>query len=268
MVAGVRGRYDEAELITMTPGDLMAQRQVDAGEGWSWIARGWGLFTQSAALWVVTALIFGILYFILMLIPLIGSLAAAILGPALFGGLVYGAREVERGNALEVAHLFQAFREPGRAGPMLVLGLVPLVAAILSGVLAMVIVGGAVGVGAASGSEGAAAGMAAGGGLLVMLLTIAIGLVVGALLLFAIPRVMFGLAAPGQAIAESVQATLANIGAYLVFAIVYVLLSIVAAIPLGLGFLVLIPVMAGAVYAAHGAVFGNAGEAASQEPAD
>ncbi len=242
----------------------MAHRHVDAGQGWSWIAGGWGLFTRSAGLWLVTALVFGILYLILTFIPFIGALAAAVLGPVLFGGLVHGAREVDRGRPLEVAHLFQAFREPGRAGPMLVLGLVPLVAAILSGLLAMAIVGGAAGVGAASGSEGAAAGMAAGGAAVIMLLSVVIGLVVGALLLFAIPRVMFGLAPPGRAMAESVQATLANIGAYLVFAILYMVLALVAAIPLGLGFLLLIPVMAGAVYQAHRAVFGDAGEAASE----
>jgi uncharacterized membrane protein len=235
----------------------MAHHQVDAGDGWNWIARGWGLFTQSAGPWLLAALVFGILYIVLSLIPLMGGIAAAVLGPALFGGLVYGARELDRGATMEVGHIFQAFREPGRAGPMLVLGLVPLVAAILSGVLAAMLIGGAAGVGAASGSEGAAVGMAAGGGLVAMLLSFVIAVVVGALLLFAIPRVMFGLAPPGQAIGESLQATLANIGAYLVFAVIYLVFAIIAAIPLGLGFLILIPVMAGAVYSAHRAVFGG-----------
>ncbi|MDZ7748437.1 MAG: hypothetical protein U5K43_05995 [Halofilum sp. (in: g-proteobacteria)] len=88
-------------------------------------------------------------------------------------------------------------------------------------------------------------------------------------MLFSVPRVMFGAAAPGQALKESFQATLANIGAYIVFAIVYIILSIIAAIPLGLGFLILIPVIAGAVYHANREVFGDesTGPAAAAEPA-
>jgi len=241
----------------------MAYKNVSAGAGASWFGQGWSLFTQSAGLWIVMALLFGIIYLVLSFIPLIGGLAAALLGPALFGGLIYGARELDQDRSLEIGHLFQAFRESGRAGPMILLGLVPLAAGIVMAVLTGMLVAGAVGTGAAAGSRDAALGVLAGGGLTLMALGVILGIVVGALMLFAIPRVMFNAASPATAVKESLQASIGNIGAFIVFAIVYLLLSIVAAIPLGLGFLILIPVMAGAVYAANKEVFGEEGEAAA-----
>lgn len=95
----------------------MTHKKLDAGAGWNWIAQGWRLFLQNPGIWVVLALLFGLIYFVLGIIPIIGGLAAALLGPALFGGLVYGAREIDDGRSLELAHLFQAFREPGVPGP-------------------------------------------------------------------------------------------------------------------------------------------------------
>lgn len=232
----------------------MNHQRVDAGAAGRWLQRGWNLFTRSVGLWVVLALLLGIILLVLNLVPLLGGLVGALLMPALFGGLVYGARELDSGRALEFAHLFQAFREPGRAGPMLMLGLVPLGAAVLTGVLA---------VGVMSGAGGGGMGMMAGGGMLMMLISLLIGLVSGALLLFAIPRVMFGLDAPMAAIQASSRAVLDNIAAYIVLAVIYFVLAIIAAIPFGLGFLVLMPVMAGAVHAAHAEVFAAQATAAS-----
>jgi uncharacterized membrane protein len=234
-------------------------QRVDAGAAGRWLQQGWNLFTQSAGLWVVMALVLGIIMVVLNFVPLLGGLVGALLMPALFGGLVVGARELDSGRPLEFAHLFQAFREPGRAGPMLMLGLVPLGAAFLTAVLGAGVMSGAAGAGMASGSGGMGMGMMAGGGLLMMLISLLIGLVSGALLLFAIPRVMFGLDAPMAAIQASLRAVLDNLGAYLVLAVIYFVLAIIAAIPLGLGFLVLMPVMAGAIHAAHAEVFAEGG---------
>lgn len=241
----------------------MNHQSVDAGAGGRWLQRGWNLFTRSAGLWVVLALLLAIILLVLNVVPLLGGLVGALLMPALFGGLVYGARELDHGRALKFAHLFQAFREPGRAGPTLMLGLVPLGAAVLTGVVAAGVMSGASGGAMGRGADGM--GMMAGGGMLMVLISLLIGLVSGALLLFAIPRVMFGLDAPMAAIQASFRAVLDNIGAYIVLAVIYFLLAILAAIPFGLGFLILMPVMAGAVYAAHGEVFADGAMGAAPE---
>ncbi|MEF8833541.1 MAG: BPSS1780 family membrane protein [Halofilum sp. (in: g-proteobacteria)] len=237
----------------------MNHQRVDAGAAGRWLQRGWQLFTRSAVLWALLALVMGVVFMGLHFVPLLGSLVAAIVMPALFGGLVYGARELDEGRSLEFAHLFQAFREPGRAGPMLMLGLVPLAAMVLTGVIAVGVMSGAADAGTASGSGGMGMGTMAGGGMVMMVVSPLIGLVSGALLLFAIPRVMFGLDAPMAAIQASLRAVLDNLLAFIVLAVIYFVLAIVAAIPFGLGFLVLMPVMAGAVYAAHAEVFARQG---------
>lgn len=235
----------------------MSYQRVEAGAGWTWITSGWDLFMKNPGIWIVLALILGIIYFVLNFIPIIGGLASAVLGPALFGGLMYGARELDHDRSLEIPHLFQAFQDSDRTVPMLLLGLVPLAAAIITGILAAGLVAGTMGTAAMTGSEGAAMGMLAGGGLVLFLVSVIIGLIVGALMIFSIPRVMFGHAEPIPAVKESFQAVLGNLGAYIVFGLIYIGLAILAAIPFGLGFLILMPVMAGAVYSANKQVFGG-----------
>lgn len=222
----------------------MTHQRVDAAAGWKWIVSGWHLFTRSPGLWVVMALLFGIIYFVLSWVPFLGPLAALVLAPALFGGMVHGARELDQGRSLDIAYLFHGLRDSSLAGAMLVLGLVPLVAAIVTGVLSVAVIG-------------SAGEPTAGAGLVLFLGALLIGLASGALLLFAIPRVMQRQATPMDALTQSAVAVRDNPVAFVMFAATYVMLAIFAAIPLGLGFLVLLPVIAGAIHCAHREVFGD-----------
>lgn len=243
----------------------MSFQRVESGRGWTWITEGWELFMKNPGIWIVLALILFVVYFVLGFIPFLGSLASAVIGPALFGGMIYGARELDEGRSLEVPHLFQAFSDSDRTVPMLLLGVVPLAAAIVMLVLTVIFGIGVAGTAALTGSGGAAAGMAVGGGLFMFLIMMLLGFVVGALMLFAIPRVMFGHAEPIPAVKLSLEASLANIGAFFVFVLLYMVFAILAMIPFGLGFLILLPVMAGAVYSANKEVFG-AGERTEEHP--
>ncbi len=230
----------------------MSHEQVQAGAGWRWITHGWFLFTRQPGSWIAMALIMIVLYLVLSWIPLLGVLAAAVVGPALFGGLYHGARELDAGRKLEIPHLFQAFRDSNRTGPMLMLGLVPLAAAFISTLFSALLFGGE--------------GMSAFAVLVYLLVTIAVSLLSGAMLLFAVPRVMLGLATPMDAVQQSVIAVRDSLGAFLVLAAIYFGLAIIATIPLGLGFLILLPVMAGAVCAAHKEIFAERRSGAATDP--
>lgn len=243
----------------------MSHQRVETGQGWNWYARGWEIFMKNPGIWIVLALILFVIYFVLNLIPLIGGLAAGLLAPALFGGLLYGARELDHDRSLEIPHLFQAFRDSDRTVPMVLLGLVPLAAGLVMGLVAVAFGVGVAGMAAVSGSGGATAGMAIGGGIIYFLMIVIMALVVGALMMFAVPRVMFGHAEPIAAVTDSVKACIANIGAFVVFALLYVVFAVLATIPFGLGFLILMPVMAGAVYSANKEVFG-AGDPTEEMP--
>jgi uncharacterized membrane protein len=68
---------------------------------------------------------------------------------------------------------------------------------------------------------------------------------------FAPPLVMFRNVAPLEAMKASFRVCLKNLMPFLVYGVVLLVLFVLAAIPFGLGFLVLIPVLIGAQYASY-----------------
>ena len=69
-----------------------------------------------------------------------------------------------------------------------------------------------------------------------------------------------------QAIRTSARAAFANLGAVVVFTLLLIPLGIAATIPLGLGWLVLMPMISGASYASYEDVFGAGVPAALRDP--
>jgi hypothetical protein len=242
----------------------MSFQHVPAGSGLQWLTDAVQLILKNPAPFALMGLLLGVI----LMVPILGSLALMILGPALYGGLMYAAREQDAGRVVDFAQLFQAFREEGKLGKMIVLCLPGVVAAVIIGVLAVFFIGGALLSAGAGASAGADAGAAIAalfgvGGLLFLLIAIAIGLFSYALTLFATPHVMLTGADPIPAMKESLAACLANIGAVLVFialtfGVSLVLAVLVAWIPL-IGHLVLmvvlIPIASVACYCAWKQVY-------------
>ncbi len=194
----------------------MSQHQVPAGNGMQWISSAFEIVMKNPGVFIVMALIIAVLG----AIPVI-NLAMVILGPALYGGLMYAAARHDRGETAEIGDVFAAFQQPGKIGPMILLCLPSIVALVVVVVLGFVLIGGAVltMMGGHSGGLGAAA---ISGLLLFFPLALAVALFVGALLFFAIPRVMLDAVEPFAAFKESLSAVLANFGAVLLFALVLI----------------------------------------------
>jgi hypothetical protein len=95
----------------------MSFGKVDAGKGLGWLTDGVGLVFKNPAAFLVMGLILAVINFI----PILGGLALTVCGPALLGGVVFAAREEAEGRKAEIGHLFRAFQEPGKIGPMLLL---------------------------------------------------------------------------------------------------------------------------------------------------
>lgn len=234
----------------------MTARRVDSSRGWEWIVEGWRLFMKAPGLWIVMLLIYVIIGILLSFIPLLGSLAYTLAMPALMGGMLYGAAVLSQGGQLEIPHLFRAFQDQDRLGPMLVLGVLLLVAYI---VMALVVGGAMVGWMAGTGmthmNEDIAVNMAMRVGPVVILLILLICLAIAMGMFYAIPLVMLASKSPWQSIQESFSACLLNMLPLLVFGLIYLILTFVAALPMGLGFLVLGPVTFGAIYASYKDIF-------------
>jgi uncharacterized membrane protein len=239
----------------------MTAIRADAGRGWGWIVEGWQLFAKAPGVWIVILLIYLALSVVLSLIPLVGMIGHTLLNPVLAGGMLYGAALQARGENLEIAHLFQGFRDQERMGPLIMLGLFSVGGYILMFLISVIFIGGSIATGIALDSTGAnmpneaMGGILAGVGLIVMLIVITIGILITMALFYGVPLIMLGRQNAWPAVQASIAACWINVLPLLVFGLIYIVLAIVAVIPFGLGLLVLGPVTACAIYASYREVF-------------
>ena len=71
-------------------------RSVPAGRGWQWIIEGFLLFRKQPLVWIaLIAIMLAIFWFSAMLVPPLGSLAASLLMPVFFAGLMMACRETD-----------------------------------------------------------------------------------------------------------------------------------------------------------------------------
>jgi uncharacterized membrane protein len=94
-------------------------------------------------------------------------------------------------------------------------------------------------------------------GMLGVLIALALSLVVGMAVWFAPALVVLRDVAPGEAMKASFAACMRNTIPFLVFGALYLVAAIVASIPFGLGWVVLIPVLMLTMYASYKDVFGD-----------
>ena len=232
-------------------------RAVAAARGISWWTEAWAMFTKNVGMWIVLTLILLVIFFVLSVIPLLGSLAASLLVPVFIGGWLLAAHKVETGGALEVGDLFAGFKD--KLTPLLVLGALMLVATLVIGAAVAALGFGAFMGVMASSAQSSAGGMVAamGTGMLALLVGLALGMVVATAIWFAPALVVFRDVGPIDALNASVSASLKNILPFLLYGVVYIIAAIVASIPFGLGWIALVPVVLLTVHASYKDVFGE-----------
>jgi uncharacterized membrane protein len=242
-------------------------RRVDAGQGIVWVQTGWTGFMRLPGLWVLLTLAFLAIVVILSLIPSVGSLIVALIGPVLGAGALEAARRTSRGEDFAVGILFEPFSRNAALNNLLVLGAVSLgVNALIMGIGAVFIGGSMLSMGMMHGEDGALVGLGL-GALISFPLMLTLHALLSAALFFAVPLVMEGREPPLQAMQASLRACWVNWAALLLFSIVVTILGVLAMIPMGLGFLILGPVLAGAVWSAYAQIFPvKQGLAQSPEP--
>lgn len=220
------------------------------GSGWRWLRAGWSLFASSWGLILVALLIFMVISFGLQLVPFIGGLAAAVLGPILFAGLLDVMHKLDQEGTAEISDLFNGFQQ--RTAPLALLGVINLVFTI---VLAIVIVGAMFGVIGGDFDSAEEVLEQSTGAILVGLIALAIAIPYAAAMWFATPLVYFGERSPLSALKESLVACLKNILPMLWYSIIALILMVIALIPFGLGLLLLIPAMSVSYYVSFKDIF-------------
>ncbi len=260
-----------------------AFRHVPAGRALHWWAEGWRSFRRAPLAWLGLSVALVAVLALLGVLPL-GRLLAQWLSLPLFAlGAVFAAllqqrrrgapRDLPAELVAEVANdgafADSARQWRARIKPLL---LASILVVLLGGGFGIAFVAltatlfgvGLAGVGALAALGGgvgliAGAGAMAGGLATLMLLGLIALFVVSIAFWFVGTLVALGGAEPWEAIVLSLRAALANLGALALFSLLLLPAAMLALLPMGLGLLVLLPVLSAASYASFDDVFGVAG---------
>ena len=234
----------------------MSTQALEAGRGWVWIVEGFALFRKSPFMWITLTVVLALMWIASLSIPVLGAMLFNLLSPALFAGLMLGCLAVDRGEELEVAHLFAGFRNHGTAlvtiGGVYLIGSVVVLAAVWAtaggAMLQTVLQKGAAGIHLIPGATRALA--------LALLVGSAVYLPLLMLIWFAPVLIVFDGLRPWPAMKRSLAACLYHWLAFLVYGAILLVLWFLATIPLLLGLLVLLPVLFCSIYASYKDIFG------------
>ena len=236
---------------------------VAAGRGLDWWSSGWALFRGSPGIWIAITVLFVAIMFVLALIPILGHIASTLLYPVLGAGVLVGARAVDRAGELKVEHLFGCFN--AKAGPLIVVALLYFAGWFLIWLIAFALLVGVVGFGTLASivsGDPAEAGIAllaslGIGSIIIVLLAVLLGVPLVMAYWFAPALVLFRGDEPIKAMKTSFVACMRNVPPFLIYGLLGMVFAVVASIPLGLGWLVLMPVYAATIYTSYKDIFGE-----------
>jgi uncharacterized membrane protein len=237
------------ETVVLRDSFLPAGRGAPMGNGWSWIAAAWSIFRRAAGIWIGMTLVLFVLFVVLGFIPFIGPIALSILWPVFVAGLVLTSRTIDQGGEAQFSQLFAGFRH--RFGTLIALGVISLVI----GALIIGVTVAATGVKLYAllstdtdpGQWLAASMTMALAGLIILALMVPLAMATW----FAPALIVFHEVGAWGAMKASFVGSLKNVLPFFLYGLLLMLAGIIASIPLGLGWLVLAPVIAASVYTAY-----------------
>jgi uncharacterized membrane protein len=234
----------------------MEPKHLEANTGLKWIKKGYALFMQAPLLWIVLLVICFVAAAALSAVPVVGEPLASLLMPVVVIGLMSGCRSLEMGDELELAHLVSGFQK--HTSHLITLGGIALVSQYLI-FGAMVAVGGATLVSILMGNQAPAdpevfQQAINGAGIAVILGAGAFTLLLMSMQ-FAPMLVFFRDVAPIAAMKLSLRAFTGNVGAMFMYGMAFLLLAILASMPMMLGWLVLMPMVFTTMYASFCDIF-------------
>jgi hypothetical protein len=224
-------------------------RRVPMLRGLSWIAEGWHLFKAQPLMWWVCLIVFVIISVVPQLIPVIGSIIGLLLAPILVAGLMLGAHDVQQGRPLTVGHVFAGFQtNPGALilTAVIQVGLIVAIGAAIFFLMSQRLMSAAVAWNMKGNVDFGTVVSLLGPALPLLLLLV---LVVMATY-FAPPLVAIRNEGPVRAMLLSVIGMLKNALPGIAYSAVMFVLALLATLPFGLGWIVLLPVLALSTYAA------------------
>lgn len=224
----------------------MEARQVNAGNGWQWIADGFSLFRQNPVIWIALFFIYVLIAMVLSIIPVFGPIVLNLLAPVFMAGFMLGCKAIEEGEELEINHLFAGFKI--HTSRLITVGGIYLAGIIVIVGVVFVATGSAALLNANMGEASAAEGSQ-----LLIALLIALAAIIPLVMAywFAPALVVFHDIKPVDAMRLSFNACLKNMVPFLIYGLASMVLMLLAMIPLGLGLLVMIPTITASLYTSY-----------------
>ncbi|MGB2833074.1 MAG: BPSS1780 family membrane protein [Methylotenera sp.] len=227
-------------------------RQVPAGNAWAWIASGFQIFKAYPLMWIVLFIIYLIIVIPLSFIPVLGTVFGSLVAPVFAAGMMIGCAAVMHHQELEINHLFAGFKK--NTGQLVAVGGIYLAALLLISVLIVM-----------SLDQEIIAQMVKGQELTQEQAASAMKPTVLIAMLLLIPVLMAYWFAPLlvrlhdltalEAMKMSFMAVFRNIAPVILYALIFIALTILAVIPFGLGLLVVVPVMITSTYTSYLDIF-------------
>lgn len=244
-------------MVTIASSTNIQPRSVNADRGSAWLSEGFGYFQKDALAWIGVTILLVVITLVLAFIPLLGNLAGQLLMPVFMAGMILGCKARAAGGEFSVAHLFAGFGQ--HTGQLIVLGLLYLIGVITIVVLIAILVffaAGSAAILAALHPDNVAA-LQDNLKFFVLVFLVALALYVPLLMAiwFAPALVVLRNVMAIDAMKLSFTGCLLNIVPFLLYGLISLVLFIIAIIPMGLGMLVLIPVITASIYAAYQDIF-------------
>jgi uncharacterized membrane protein len=193
-------------------------RTVGADAVFAWLRLAWNLFMTEPGVWVSSVALLLVAFAVLTAVPLLGPFLACLLAPVPAAGLLALCRKAANGERIGLSDLTAGFTQ--HTAPLVLLGVVFLLATLIA-----------------------------------LLFSSLLFIPLWMALWFAPALILFNGMSPLEACKTSLEACLKNIPSFLILGLTVFVLSFLAALPIGLGFLVLIPVLAGMAYASWQDIF-------------
>jgi hypothetical protein len=232
-------------------GQLSEPHRCEPGYGWSWIKDGFDIFKKNIGLWIGMVVIYMVLMIVLSIIPFVNFLLGLI-APVFTGGFMVACQRADQQGGFEFGDMFAGFKN--QTGPLFMLGLmyIGLVIAISAVMGALIYAFGIENLFADNPESMSGMGV---GISVVALLTMALFIPLAMGMWFAPALIVFHNIGPWTAFKLSLQGCLKNMIPFLIYGAILLVFGILAALPVGLGYLILVPVIIGSIYAGYKDIF-------------
>lgn len=231
-------------------------KSLPAISGLDWIKDAFKLFKMNPLIWIILVVLWLVLNIVVQFVPIVGGLAMALLYAVFMAGFMIGCAALERGERLEIGHLFAGFKS-NNTGALIGLGAINLLLIILLSVIGSVLLMFSEADLAAFTNPESINQVADLSSRVLTAVYVVLLLLIPVIMMFWFAPVLISLG--GVPLIESLKMSFLgcfkNTLPFLIFSIAMLILAIIASIPFFLGWLVLMPMGMAAFYTAYRAIY-------------